>query len=164
MSINLHSSKPCFSVQFVDTYSFVPSALTPHPTNTGFSEKWCWCVSWPHTHHRGNSAANQPGTSLSIQPYAYRSYTSPPSSLTLQLQAIFADSAIVCPLVKASFSRYYDCAKAARLALRNNKWEFVSRPILRQHGIGRMAVHVAKSSRDYIIRRHCQKLVIEISI
>ena len=25
--------------------SFVPTALTPHPTNTGGSEKWCWCVS-----------------------------------------------------------------------------------------------------------------------
>ena len=81
-----------------------------------------------------------------------------------QIQSFHQDCAHVFPPVKASLLCCYDCAKAARLALRNNKWEFVSRPILRQHGIGRMAVHVAKSSRDYIIRRHCQKLVIEISI
>ena len=23
--------------------SFKPTALTPHPANTGVSEKWCWC-------------------------------------------------------------------------------------------------------------------------
>ena len=142
--------------------SFVPTALTPQPANTTLSSKWGWCESWPHTHHRGNSAANQPGTSLSIQPYAYRSYTSPPSSLTLQLQAIFADSAIVCPLIKASFSRCYDSAKTACLTLCYNKRKFMPHPILCQYGIGRMVVHIAKSSRNYIIRGHCQKLIIEI--
>ena len=25
--------------------SFVPTALTPHPTNTALSSKWCWCES-----------------------------------------------------------------------------------------------------------------------
>ena len=134
----------------------------PSPSNPTLSSKWCWCESLPHIHLRGNSTANQPGTSLSIQPYAYRSYTSPPSSLTLQLQAIFADSAIVCPLVKASFSRCYDSAKTACLTLCYNKRKFMPHPILCQYGIGRMVVHIAKSSRNYIIRGHCQKLIIEI--
>ena len=98
----------------------------------------------------------------SIHTYAYRSYTSPLSSLTPQLQAIFADSAIVCPLIKASFSRCYDSAKTACLTLCYNKRKFMPHPILCQYGIGRMVVHIAKSSRNYIIRGHCQKLIIEI--
>ena len=114
VSIDLHSSKPCFSGQFVDTYSI-------------------------------------------------HSFTSS-SRRTQQIQPFPQSGTGVCPMGKASFLCCYDGAKTARLALRNNKWEFMSRPILRQHGIGRMAVHVTESSRDYIIRRHCQKLVIEISI
>ena len=46
VSIDSQSENPCFPVPFVDTHSFVPTALTPHPANTGVSEKWCWCVSY----------------------------------------------------------------------------------------------------------------------
>ena len=60
VSIDSHSENPRFPVQLVDTHSFVPTALTPHPANTGVSEMWCWCVSLPHIHLRGNSTANQP--------------------------------------------------------------------------------------------------------
>ena len=41
VSIDLRSSKPCFSVEFVDTHSFVPTAITPPPTNTALSSNWC---------------------------------------------------------------------------------------------------------------------------
>ena len=45
VSIDSHSENPRLPVQLVDTHSFVPTALTPHPANTGVSEKWCWCMS-----------------------------------------------------------------------------------------------------------------------
>ena len=47
--------------------SFVPTALTPPPTNTALSSKLCWCESLPHVHLRGSSPANQPATNLSTQ-------------------------------------------------------------------------------------------------
>ena len=44
VSIDSHSENPRFSVQLVDTHSFVPTALTPHPTNTALFSRWCWVV------------------------------------------------------------------------------------------------------------------------
>ena len=45
VSIDSHSENPCFPIQLVDTHSFVPTALTPHPAKTGVFSKWCWCMS-----------------------------------------------------------------------------------------------------------------------
>ena len=39
VSIDSHSENPRFPIPFVDTHSFVPTALTPHPANTGLSGK-----------------------------------------------------------------------------------------------------------------------------
>ena len=50
VSIDSHSENPRFPVPFVDTHSFVPTALTPHPTNTALFSKWCWCESSDKTH------------------------------------------------------------------------------------------------------------------
>ena len=41
--------------------SFVPTVLTPHPTNTGVSEKWCWCVSY-QLEDMGNLGKRKQGT------------------------------------------------------------------------------------------------------
>lgn len=48
VSIDSHSEKPCFSVEFVDTYSihsFPPPSRRTQEIQ-GVSEKWCWCESF----------------------------------------------------------------------------------------------------------------------